>query len=338
MIIEYICYGHEFITVILYKFQRRSMNLFVFPGQGSQKIGMAADLYNDFKIVQDLFEEAQDLSSLPLKNIIFNGQPEDLKPTRVSQIALLLASISVLRTLEEVHGTQIKDMASYVAGHSLGEYSALVAAGSLKFGEAVKLLTVRSQAMEEAYPSGGAMLAVIGIAEPATLLQIAKEASEATAAVCEVANDNAPGQVILSGESKAIEVAAKIAKETYKAKMVKILEVSGPFHSSLMKPAQMPLEEALSNLITEDAQVPVITNVEAMPTTEAESIKKLLVAQLVKPVRWRESMLKAAELGVDNLIEVGPNTVLCGLMKRINSRVVPQSIQNLEDIKNFKQK
>lgn len=310
------------------------MKIVVFPGQGSQKINMARDMYDRYSLVKSLFKEAEEISDIPLSNIIFNGSEEDLRRTSVSQVAIMLACISTLRVLEELLEAKINSFASLIAGHSLGEYTALVAADALSFQEAVALLTIRGKAMEEAFPSKGGMLAVIGINNIEIVNEIAKKAS-VNNFVCEVANDNANGQVILSGNIEALALAAKIAKDEYKAKMVKFLEVSGPFHSSLMQKATIELKKGLNKTTINKPNISVISNVTAKKIENVKDTKDLLLKQIVSPVRWRESILYASSLGVNTLIEVGPNRVLTGLTKRIDNNIKCVNIESLEDITNI---
>lgn len=311
------------------------MKIVVFPGQGSQKINMSRDIYDRYSFVKSLFQEAEEISSIPLSKIIFNGSEEDLKRTTVSQVAIMLVCIATLRVLEETLETKISNFSSIISGHSLGEYTALVAAGALSFKDAVYLLTVRGKAMEKAFPTKGGMLAVIGINDIETIKEIANKAS-INNLTCEVANDNANGQVILSGNIEALELAAKIAKDEYKAKIVKFLEVSGPFHSSLMKKAVTELEKGLNKIAINNLNIPVISNVTAKKIENEKEIKKLLLKQIVSPVRWRESIQFAANLGVETLIEVGPNNVLTGLTKRIDNSIKCVNIETIEDINNVK--
>lgn len=309
------------------------MKIVVFPGQGSQKINMSKDIYDRYSFVKSLFQEAEEISAIPLSKIIFNGSEEDLKRTTVSQVAIMLACIATLRVLEETLETKISNFSSIISGHSLGEYTALVAAGALSFKDAVYLLTVRGKAMETAFPTKGGMLAVIGINDIETIKEIANKAS-INNLTCEVANDNANGQVILSGNIEALELAAKIAKDEYKAKIVKFLEVSGPFHSSLMKKAAAELEKGLNKIAINKLNIPVISNVTAKKIENEKEIKKLLLKQIVSPVRWRESIQFAANLGVETLIEIGPNKVLTGLTKRIDNNIKCVNIETIEDINN----
>mgnify|MGYP005799720145 CR=1 FL=1 len=310
------------------------MKIVVFPGQGSQKVGMCKDLYDNFSLVKELFTEAEDISKLPLSEIIFNGPSYKLQETNISQIAIMLSSVAALRVLEESIDQKIYSFANLVAGHSLGEYTALVASESLKFSDAVVLLKARGEAMAAACSSGGAMLAIIGIEDINIINEIAQKASTNNL-ICEVANDNAKGQVILSGNREALELAAKLAKDDYKAKLVKFLDVSGPFHSSLMSKAVPILQEALDKITLNPLKVPFISNVTSNKVDSASEVKELLLKQIINPVNWRESMINAVKLGATTLIEVGPNKVLTGLMKRIDNNIKCVNIETVVDIKDF---
>lgn len=312
------------------------MRICVFPGQGSQYINMGEDLYNKFALVKKLFKEAEEISSLPITNTIFNGNSVDLQSTDISQVAIMVTSIATLGVMEEMLETQVSSFANYVAGHSLGEYTALVASGILTFAEAVKLLTIRGKAMKNSDPQQlGGMLAVIGITDINTIKEIASKSSNSNS-FCEIANDNSVGQIILSGHKSALELAAKVAKEEYKAKLVKFLDVSGPFHSSLMQPAVDIMKEFLPKLEFKKGNIPLISNVTADVVTDNNQFKDLLLQQIVSPVRWRESILQAVKLGVTSAVEIGPNKVLTGLNKRIDSNLMCCSISTLNDIENFK--
>lgn len=307
----------------------------VFPGQGSQFIGMGKDLYNSFDSVKSLFKLAEETSGMPFKKIIFEGTEEELKSTKNAQISIMLTSVAVLKVLEEKYQKSIVDMVDFVAGHSLGEYSALVANGAISFEDVVKLLKARGEAMEEAVPSGkGAMLAVIGVNDINIINEIAQKATEGDN-LCVVANNNSKGQVILSGHKEAIDRAAKIAKDEYGVRIVKHLDVSGPFHSPLMQPARGKLELILNKVDIKSFNIPLISNVTANVVEDESDMKELLLEQLVKPVNWYDSMLKAVNLGVGELIEVGPSKVLSSLTKRIDPNIKALSIECEEDINNF---
>lgn len=301
---------------------------FVFPGQGSQAVGMAQDSFEQSEQARAVIEAANNALQLDLADIMFNGPEQQLKQTYNTQPALLTASIAYLKLVEQAG---IK--ADYVAGHSLGEYSALVAAGVLSFEDAVKVVRQRGLFMESAVPSGqGAMAAVLG-AERETLQQ-ACDAVSASVGSIELANVNCPGQIVVSGTAEGVQALANQAKE-FGAKRVIPLEVSGPFHSSLMKQAAISLEAELANVNFSDAKVPVIANVTAEPTEAADTLKALLVEQVCAPVLWQDSIEKLIELGVDTFIEIGSGSVLSGLIKKINRDVKVITINSVESVQNL---
>ena len=309
---------------------------FMFPGQGSQFIGMGKDLYDHYAEAKAVFQEVDDALSAPLSKIIFDGSLEDLNLTENTQPALMAVSMAVMRVLEKQGGFALADKAKYIAGHSLGEYSALTAAGAFSLADAARLLRLRGQAMQKAVPVGqGAMAAIIGL-EFDEVDAIAAQASSAggEALVCEAANDNAPGQVVISGHVAAIERAVELAKEKG-AKRALILPVSAPFHCQLMAPAAEAMNEALEAVTMSAPSVPVIANITARAETDPATIRSLLVEQVTGRVRWRESVQVMTELGVDNMVEIGAGKVLCGLVKRINRDVASQNVGTLADIDSF---
>ncbi|NRA74045.1 MAG: ACP S-malonyltransferase [Rickettsiales bacterium] len=281
----------------------------IFPGQGAQKIGMGYEVYKRFKSARLVFEEADDILQYKLSQIIFEGPTEKLTLTENTQVALMVCSIAFLKVLEEKIGKQLKTFCSYVAGHSLGEFTALVANGTLSFQECVKLLNTRGKAMQEAAPlNEGAMFALLG-ADITTAKQIAQEAKVA------VANDNAPTQQVLSGNTSAIQKAMQLAQEKgYKS--IK-LNVSGPFHCNLMKPAQVTLEQALTQIELSTPQIPIISNftAEIMPLKD---IKNNLLLQLTNTVKWCDSIKNLKKLGVDTILEIGPGTIYTNLTRKID--------------------
>lgn len=285
---------------------------FLFPGQGSQTVGMAQELAQNFEEARTIFETADQKLGVSLSSIIFEGPEETLKRTENTQPALLTASIAVLEVFKK-HGIH----ADYTAGHSLGEYTALVAAESLSFEDAVYAVRQRGLFMEEAVPAGvGAMSAILGMKQD-ELEEITKKVSETGNAV-QVANLNCPGQIVISGSAQGVADAASLAKESG-AKAIP-LQVSGPFHSSLMKPAAEKMQGVLDSIEIKDAQVPVLANVTAKPVKEASEIKDLLVQQIYSPVRWEETINELMSLGVDTFVEIGPGKVLSGLIKKVNRR------------------
>lgn len=311
------------------------MKAFIFPGQGSQSVGMGREIVEAFPCARDVLNEVDDALSQKLSHIIFEGPESDLTLTENTQPALMAISMAVLRVLEREGGFDLKSAASYVAGHSLGEYSALCAAGALTLGDTARLLKLRGQSMQKGVPVGkGAMAAVLGL----TLEQVEAVAAEASKhGICAVANDNADGQVVLSGEAAAIDAAIEIAKEAG-AKRSILLNVSAPFHCALMQPAADAMAEALKEVTIHAPIVPLIANVTAGPVSEANEIRNLLVEQVTGRVRWRESVLEMGRLGVTQLIEVGAGKVLSGLTRRIDENIESVAINTPQDIENFLEK
>lgn len=286
----------------------------VFPGQGAQAVGMGRALADAFPAARAVFEEVDAALSEPLSALIFEGPAERLTLTANAQPALMAASLAAVRALEEASGRRLGEIVGYVAGHSLGEYSALAAAGAIGVGEAARLLRLRGQAMQEAVaPGEGAMAAILGLDVPA-VEAIAAEAA-ADGGVCELANDNGEGQQVISGTRAAVERAVALAKDKG-AKRSVMLQVSAPFHCALMAPAAERLAAAIGAVRFARPAVPVIANVTAEPEDEPEHIQALLVRQVTARVRWRESMATMARLGVDEVIELGAGKVLTGLARR----------------------
>ncbi|MFS0778676.1 ACP S-malonyltransferase [Neobacillus sp. 3P2-tot-E-2] len=296
---------------------------FVFPGQGSQIVGMGQQLAQLYPEVMQYFKKADERLSAELSKLIFEGPQEELTKTVNTQPALLTTSLAILERFQKA---AIKP--DYVAGHSLGEYTALVAAGALTFEDGVYAVRKRGEFMEGAVPNGeGTMAAILGLdREP--LSKVTAEVSDSGFPVS-LANLNCPGQIVISGSRKGVELASAKAKEAG-AKRAIPLEVSGPFHSSLMKPAASELRQVLDGLDMKDARIPVIANVSANPMTAAEEIKENLIEQLYSPVLWEDSVVKMIDLGVDTFIEIGPGKVLSGLIKKINRSVKTYSISDEE--------
>ncbi len=307
---------------------------FVFPGQGSQAVGMGRDLADAFPAARHTFEEVDDALSQSLSRLIFEGPQEELNLTANTQPALMAMSFAVFRVLGELGMKPLPEVAAFVAGHSLGEYSALAAAGAFGVADAARLLRLRGEAMQRAVPVGaGAMAAILG-ADLDAVQAIAAEARrdpEGKEEVCQTANDNAPGQVVVSGHRAAVERAIKIAAEKGYRRAV-MLAVSAPFHCSLMQPAADAMAEALSKQTIAPLAVPVIANVTAAPTSAPSEMRRLLVEQVTGMVRWRESVLAMKEAGVDRLVELGAGKVLSGLCKRIDPEVVGTSVGTAADI------
>jgi [acyl-carrier-protein] S-malonyltransferase len=296
---------------------------FVFPGQGSQVVGMGQSLAEKHPNVKAVFENADKKLNVNLSKLIFEGPQEELTFTYNAQPALLTTSIAVLEYFR-----QFGIEADYVAGHSLGEYTALVAAGALTFEEGVYLVRKRGEFMESAVPNGeGTMAAVLGL-DRDRLAEVTNSVTEEGFSV-QLANLNCPGQIVISGTTKGVELAGAKAKEAG-AKRVLPLVVSGPFHSSLMKPAAGQLKEELDQIDMKDATIPVIANVTAEPISAATEIKEKLIEQLYSPVLWEDSVAKMLELGVDTFIEIGPGKVLSGLVKKISKNAKTYSVSDEE--------
>ena len=304
-----------------------------FPGQGSQTVGMGKDLAGAFPEVREIFGEVDEALKQNLSKLMFEGPADDLTLTENAQPALMAVSMAVIKALETQGKISIRNTARYVAGHSLGEYSALAATGSLTLSDAARLLKTRGQAMQKAVPVGeGAMAALIGLDVDQTL-EVAGDASE-DGQVCAVANDNAPGQVVVSGHRAAVERAIELAKGKG-AKRAMLLPVSAPFHCPLMKPAASVMADALAAVDVKSPAVPVIANVTASSVIDPVDIRRLLVEQVTAMVRWRESVNLMTEAGVNTLIEAGAGKVLTGLAKRINGDLTAVSLQTPQDIEDF---
>jgi [acyl-carrier-protein] S-malonyltransferase len=302
---------------------------FVFPGQGSQAVGMGRELSEAFTTARHVFEEVDDALDQKLSQIMFEGPEETLVLTENAQPALMAMSMAVMRVLSEEGNISLADKAAFVAGHSLGEYSALAAASALELGDAARLLKLRGQSMQKAVPVGvGAMAAVMG-AEIDLVREVAAEAGAGD--VCDVGNDNAPGQVVLSGDKVAVERAVKIAGDKGVRRCI-MLPVSAPFHCALMKPAADVMEEALGAAKLSAPVVPVVANVTAEAVSDPAVIRELLVRQVTEMVRWRECVLYMKEQGVDTLVELGAGKVLGGLVRRIDKEMTGKSVQGPADI------
>ncbi|HWL71685.1 MAG TPA: ACP S-malonyltransferase [Geminicoccus sp.] len=286
----------------------------VFPGQGAQAVGMGSALAAASPAARRLFEEVDEALGEKLSALIFEGPADRLTLTANAQPALMATSLAAVRALEERLGGRLADRLDYVAGHSLGEYSALAAAGSIAVADAARLLRLRGEAMQDAVPAGeGAMAAVLGLGPDAAMA--VADAAAADGGVCQLANDNADGQAVLSGSKEAVERAVAIAKERG-AKRVVLLQVSAPFHCALMAPAADRLERALADVRFAAPAVPLIANVTAEPVADPASLPGLLVRQATSRVRWRESMATMGRLGVATILELGAGKVLTGLAKR----------------------
>jgi [acyl-carrier-protein] S-malonyltransferase len=300
---------------------------FLFPGQGAQRVGMGAELAQNFSVARDTFNEADDALGFGLSKLCFEGPEEDLRLTANTQPAMVTAAIASLRVLQTEH-----DIAPVVAaGHSLGEYSALVAAGALKFGDAVRAVRERGRLMQEACPPGqGAMAALIGLESDAVSEICAMVSYGGQIAV--PANLNAPGQIVIAGHAAPVRRALDIAKER-DATMSVELKVSAPFHCLLMKPAQDGMTPILRRLAISPFRFPVIANVTAAPSSDPAKVADLLIAQITAPLRWAESMEQLGKLGVTDAIEFGCGKVLMGLMRRINKNIRVRPLEDMASLK-----
>ncbi|HEY6832121.1 MAG TPA: ACP S-malonyltransferase [Pseudolabrys sp.] len=306
---------------------------FVFPGQGSQTVGMGKALADDFAAAKQVFAEVDSALGEKLSTIIFEGPGDTLTLTQNAQPALMAVSLATLRVLEAEAGLDLKRNAQFVAGHSLGEYSALAAAGAFSIADTARLLRARGQAMQKAVPVGvGAMAALIGL-DFDVASAVAAEAAQGQ--VCQAANDNGAGQVVVSGDKAAVERAVEIAK-TRGAKRAMLLPVSAPFHCALMQPAADVMAEALSKVAVTAPVVPVVSNVLAKAIQDPAEIVRALVAQVTGTVRWRESVAYMAQAGVTTFHEVGAGKVLSGLVKRIAEGASAGAIGTPADVAAFK--
>jgi [acyl-carrier-protein] S-malonyltransferase len=305
----------------------------MFPGQGSQKVGMGRELAGAFASAREVFQEVDDALSQKLSKLMWEGPEEDLVLTENAQPAIMAASIAVLRILEKDMGLEVGKHARFVMGHSLGEYSALCAAGAFTVSETARLLKIRGQAMQSAVPAGeGGMTALIG-AEIEQAEEVAKEAA-AAGGVCVVANDNAPGQVVISGTLDALARAGEIAKALGIKRAIP-LAVSAPFHCPLMQPAAERMKTALDGITIRPPAVMLVANVIAAPSHKPETIRRLLNEQMTGRVRWRESILALKGLEVDTTVEFGGNKVLTGMVKRTDPSLLTITLDTPADLEAF---
>jgi [acyl-carrier-protein] S-malonyltransferase len=306
---------------------------FVFPGQGSQTVGMGKALAANFPAAAAVFAEVDEALGAKLSGIVFEGPADMLTLTENAQPALMAVSLATMRVLESEAGLDLKRDAQFVAGHSLGEYSALAAAGAFSIADTARLLRTRGQAMQKAVPVGvGAMAALIGL-EYEAASAIAAEAAQGQ--ICQAANDNGAGQVVVSGDKAAVERAVEIAKAKG-AKRAMLLPVSAPFHCALMRPAAAVMADALAKVSVKEPSVPLVANVLAKPIQEPAEIVRALVAQVTGTVRWRESVSFMAQAGVKTFYEIGAGKVLSGLIKRIADGASATPIGTPDDIAAFK--
>ena len=305
---------------------------FVFPGQASQAVGMGREVAEAFAVAKEIFEEVDEALKQNLSRLMFNGPDDELVLTENAQPAIMAVSLAVIRVLSEDGGIDLSQTATFVAGHSLGEYSALAAVGCLSVTDTAALLKTRGRAMQEAVPLGeGAMAALMGL-NLETACAIAEEAAGTD--VCTTANDNAPGQVVVSGTAAAIDRAVEIAKAKG-AKRAIMLPVSAPFHCALMAPAADVMADALAEVSMAPLPVPLVANITAQPVTDPAEIRPLLVEQVTGMVRWRECVLTMKELGVDTMVEIGAGKVLSGLGRRIDADLGVMSVGTPEMIEEF---
>ena len=312
----------------------KSKTALIFPGQGSQVVGMGKDLHDKYNTAREVFKKTNEILGINLSKIMFDGPSDELTKTQNAQPALMAVSIAIVEVLEKEYGKKVSDIASFVAGHSLGEYSALCASKALSLEETAKLLQTRGMAMAKCGANTtGAMAAILGV-DISVAEEIAKEAAGDD--ICQVANDNSVGQVVISGSKVAVERALEIAKAKG-AKRAIMLPVSGAFHSKLMAAASQTMREALSQADMRDPLVPLVANVTAQVITDPMEIKELLIKQITGSVRWRETMLFMESQGIEEVIEIGTGKVLCGLVGRTCANMKSRSIQNVDDILAFVQ-
>ncbi len=308
------------------------MNALLFPGQGSQSIGMGREVYDTFRCAKDVFQEVDEALNQNLTKIIFEGPESDLTLTENTQPALMVVSMALVRVLETEGNLKVSEMAAFAAGHSLGQYTALCATGSLSVADTARLLKIRGQAMQKAVPVGeGAMAAILGL-ELADVEDIVKEAAQNQ--VCEIANDNSPGQVVISGSREVIEKAIELA-QAKGAKRSLLLNVSAPFHCSLMKPAQERMAEAFKEVTVFDPCLPILDNVSAKAVETGSELTDLLVQQVTGRVRWRESIENMAQKDITTTLEIGAGKVLTGLSRRIAPSLNAIAINTPHDIELF---
>jgi len=303
--------------------------MFQFPGQGSQAVGMGGSLAAAFPEARAVFDEVNDALGEDLFSLMQDGPEDDLRLTRNAQPALFAASMAALAILTAKTGKRVEDMASFVAGHSLGEYSALAAAGTLAIGDAARLLRLRGDSMQEAVPAGEGAMAAILAAEEEVIDEITAEAS--AAGTIQLANDNAPGQIVVSGAAAAVDMAIEGAKARGIRRAIK-LPVSAPFHCDMMKPAADAMAAALAEARMTDASVPVLCNVSAEPESRADILRDNLVTQVTGRVRWRETLLTASQAGVTGFVEIGTGKVLSGLVKRTLEDVAIVNLDGADDL------
>ena len=308
------------------------MNIIVFPGQGSQKIGMGKELSDNFAEAKQVFEEVNDALNFNLTKVMWEGTDKEIALTSNAQPALMACSIATLRVLNKITNKNLSDLACYVCGHSLGEYSAMTAAEVFSLNQCATLLRLRGEAMQKAVPIGkGAMAALIG-----TNIEMAEKVIDQVKCygVCDIANDNSQGQVVISGDILAVKNAMKFSKD-FGIKKAILLPVSAPFHCKLMRPAQIIMEEALNKLNFKTPLIPIISNVNVLPENNPDKLRKNLIDQVTGTVRWRETMVFAKKQGVKKITELGSGKVLTGIAKRMVKDISIESFENPEDFNAF---
>ncbi len=309
----------------------------IFPGQGGQKVGSGKDLYNNFSYVKEFFDSINNIVGYDILNIIFNGTEEQINETDISQISIIASSLATLMVLQNEYGFNPQKHSKYVAGHSLGEYSALVVAGVITHLDAVKLLHIRGRAMKEcAKNAPGGMVALIG-ADAKSVQNLIQELQNHASGVAVIANDNTIGQIVISGNKNLMEKALEIYKD-FGIKLAKKLNVAGAFHSPLMESASIKLSEELEKMEFKKPSIAFLPNVKADVEEDEKNIKDMLIKQTFGQVRWTETMQKMITLGVNSFLEIGDSTVLKGLVSRVSKDVVAESFDKLEDfakINNF---
>ncbi|MEQ8507043.1 MAG: ACP S-malonyltransferase [Rhodospirillales bacterium] len=310
----------------------------IFPGQGSQTVGMGKDIFDAFAAAREVHQEVDETLKQNLSKIMFNGPEDELTLTANAQPAIMTASMAVMAVLKAEGGFDLASRADFVAGHSLGEYSALAAAGTFSLADTARLLKTRGTEMQKAVPVGqGAMAALMGL-EMDAVEKVCEGAMAAPGAVegevCQAGNDNAPGQIVISGSVGAVERACELAKEAG-AKRAVLLPVSAPFHCALMQPAADAMAAALAEVDANAPAVPVMANVTSAPVEDTAEIKRLLVEQVTGMVRWRESVQQLKEQGIDTLVEVGSGKVLAGLARRIDRDITVQNVGTPEEVEAF---
>ena len=305
------------------------MNFIVFPGQGSQKVGMGKELSETYLEAKEVFEEVNDALNFNLTKIMWEGSENEISLTSNAQPALMACSVAAYRVLKKVTNKNLSELANYICGHSLGEYTAMTVAEVFSLKECAILLRLRGKSMQEAVPIGkGSMAAFMGV-DVNTTKKILKEIK--SFGVCNIGNDNSDGQVVISGDTLAVEKAIDLSKDFGVKRAVK-LPVSAPFHCELMKPAQIIMQEALNNLQFKNPVIPIISNITAFPEIDPQNLKKNLIDQVTGTVRWRETMNLANKLGVKKIIELGSGKVLTGIAKRMVKNVVAFNIEKPDDL------